>query len=72
MTKLQKQTFLRLASQLSPENLSCDGELPRYRVRSKYARLMKEWKALEREVGRKVTEDEVWDWAVSHRSVFHF
>ncbi len=52
--------FFSLACALSPENLCCDGELPRAEVRRKYNRLTKEWKALETKLGRKVSESEVW------------
>ena len=63
MTKLTselQEKFLDLACALSPENLTCDGELPRYAVRAKLARLNAEWAALEKLAGRKVTESEVW------------
>ena len=52
--------FLDLSNRLSPENLTCDGELPQSEVRRKYNKLTKEWKKLEKQVGRTVTEDEVW------------
>ena len=52
--------FLRLLVQLSPENLSCDGELRGQKLIQKKRRLDVQWKALEQDVGRKVTEDEVW------------
>lgn len=60
LTAEQVAAFLHLACALSPENLSCDGELSRAAVARKYKGLMKQWKALEAKVGRKVTEDEVW------------
>ena len=60
-----KAKFSDLACQLSPENLSCDGELPRAQVQAKYRRLLKEWAALEKLVGRKVTENEVWSWIIA-------
>lgn len=52
--------FLALTCALSPENLHCDGEITRAEADRKYRRLMREWKALEKEAGRPVTEDEVW------------
>ena len=55
-----KKQFDNLASQLSPENLSCDGELSQSEVNAKYRTLTAQWKALETEVGRKVTEDELY------------
>ena len=60
LTKEYKEQFLDLACQLSPENLCCDGELPKYLVKQKYAKLMKQWKALEKKVGRPVSELEVY------------
>ena len=61
MTKEQKNKFSRLACSLSPENLTCDGELSNAQVRIRHRQLMKEWGALEREVGRTVTEEETWN-----------
>lgn len=55
------EKFLDLSCALSPENLHCDGEISIAEANRKYRRLMTEWKALEKEVGREVTEDEVWD-----------
>jgi len=60
-TTLQKQ-FLDLACRLSPENVSCDGELSRTEVDRRYKQLNAEWAKLEKEAGRKVDEDEVWKW----------
>ncbi len=51
--------FSRLASELSPENLHCDGEISNAEANRKYRRLMKEWRSLEKKVGRTVTEDEI-------------
>jgi len=45
---------------LSPENLSCDGELSRTAVRAKAARLNRALKALWKEAGREVSESETW------------
>lgn len=61
------QQFVRLASNLSPENLSCDGELSRAQVRKRYTELTRQWKALEKQVGRQVTENEVWTWFSANR-----
>lgn len=52
--------FLDLCGQLSPENLTCDGELSAAQVRVRVARINKEWKSLEAQLGREVTEDEIW------------
>ena len=43
---------------LSPENLTCDGELPRAQVESRRAQLHRALKALFIEAGREVTESE--------------
>lgn len=51
----------RVECRLSPENLSCDGELSRTQVRQRYNRLMSEKKALINELGREPTFDELWD-----------
>jgi hypothetical protein len=64
MTQEQKNKFSSLACQLSPENLTCDGELRGAQVRARHKQLMKEWNALEREVGRTVTEEETWDFEI--------
>lgn len=55
-----KRKFQSLANQLSPENLAADGERPMSEVRKLHSRLMKEWKVLEKQVGRKVSESEVY------------
>ena len=46
---------------LSPENLSCDGELSRSRTRRKENVLLTRLRGLERELGRKPTEQEIWN-----------
>lgn len=56
--------LVNLAIQLSPENLTCDGELPRAAVRAKRARLLKEWREQEKALGRKVSEEEVWNYSM--------
>ena len=60
MTKEQHSKFLQLASELSPENLHCDGEISRAEANRQWVRLMNEWCVLEKEVGRTVSEEEVW------------
>ena len=60
LDKLLKK-FLDIALSLEPENLTCDGELPQSEVRRKYNSLTKEWKKLEKQVGRTVTQEEVWE-----------
>jgi hypothetical protein len=48
-----------LSCELSPENLSCDGELSRSQVNAKLRKIRGEWKEIEQKLGRKVSEDEV-------------
>ena len=58
-----KNSFLDLACDLSPENLHCDGEISRSAAQRKFRALKKRWKDLEKTLGRKVSESEVWTWA---------
>lgn len=51
--------FAHLAMQRSPENLSCDGELSRRQIQSRHKAIMREWTALEKQAGRKVSLREV-------------
>lgn len=53
-----KARFLALTCQLSPENLSCDGELSRDEVERRRRRIRADWADLEKQFGRKVTEDQ--------------
>jgi len=57
-----KPLFARLAGDLSPENLCCDGELPRAQVAIKARHLHQVWADLEVIFGRSVDEGEVWSW----------
>jgi hypothetical protein len=57
-----KKQFGDLVNRLSPENLSCDGELPKAQVNAKYRGLMSQWHALEKQIKMKVTEEMAWDW----------
>ena len=50
--------FDDLIGRLSPENLCCDGEISRTQVNKRRAQIWREWNALEKELGRKVSEDE--------------
>ena len=63
-----QEKFLNIATALSPENLSCDGELPRNRIAVRRRTLMEEWRKLEVDAGRKVTEDEVWDAEIARKN----
>jgi hypothetical protein len=52
--------FVRLAGELSPENLMADGERPAAAAKRIERAIKVRWAALERELGRPVSEDEVW------------
>jgi hypothetical protein len=52
--------FSSLLSQLSPENLSCDGELTRAQITFRKQVIKKEWEYLELALGHKVTEEQVY------------
>jgi uncharacterized membrane protein len=63
-----EEKFVKLVFASEPENLSCDGESSMTAIRRTLAAIRRDWKACENEIGRKVTEDEAWDWA---KNVFH-
>lgn len=52
------RAFSDLSCRLSPENLHCDGEITRAQAQVRYNQIMREWKALEKKAGRKVSENE--------------
>lgn len=54
------KAFDRVLTDLSPENLSCDGELSGAQVRKRARELKAEWKELEKLFGRRVSESDVW------------
>ena len=56
----QLHKFFDLVGELSPENLHEDGEISIRQARQKERRLLRQWNTLENEVGRRVTEEEVW------------
>ena len=60
MNKEQRQKFEFLVGELSPENLHEDGEISNRQAYQKEKKLMKQWRLVEKELGRKVTEDEIW------------
>lgn len=51
----------QIECELSPENLSCDGEAPRYYVREKASRLNAEKRALIAALGRTPTDREIYN-----------
>ena len=54
-----RSKFEALVNRLSPENLSCDGECNGVQTRMRYRRIMTEWKSLEHQANRKVTQEEI-------------
>lgn len=50
--------FDDLVGRLSPENLCCDGEISRSQVKRRYNQIMREWKVLEKKLGRRVDMQE--------------
>ena len=61
------QDILNVYSSLSPENISWDGERSRSEVAKASARLNRELRELEAELGRKVTESQAYDWYSAQR-----
>lgn len=53
--------------ELSPENLTCDGELSPTRVRQRRAVLERKLKGLQSALGRQVSEIAVWRWVEAKR-----
>lgn len=64
-----REDILRCYSQLSPENLTCDGELTKTQIRVKQSKLNKELKSLFKEYGRPVMEEEALGWTRKKISV---
>ena len=60
MTRELMAQFRSLVCAMSPENVWCDGEVSAATARRTMARLRREWRALEKKAGRKVSESEVW------------
>ena len=60
LTMELKGCFQSLVCSLSPENLSCDGELSNSRIRVRYNKLQREWKQLEKQACCTVTEEDAW------------
>lgn len=52
---------------LSPENLTCDGELSARQTRHRRRDINKELEGLFAQLGRKVSETEAWDWYEKNR-----
>lgn len=60
LTDDQLRRALDVFGSLSPENLTCDGELPGPAVRKRFAKLIAIKTDLEREVGFDLDEDQVY------------
>ena len=56
-----QEKFDDLLNELSPENLTCDGELPPSRIAAKLNDIHRRWTLLERKIDRMVSKEEVWD-----------
>jgi len=56
---------LDVCCSLSPENLTWDGERPRFDVKRAYKALVARLEALGREYGKALTEDAVWNWRIN-------
>jgi len=56
------ERFFELTNNLSPENLSCDGELSQSQIHKRHTEIMTEWRQLENKIGMKVTEADAWEW----------
>ena len=54
------EQFGYLVNRLSPENLHCDGEISAAQAAKRKAQIMREWAELERQLGRKMTEEDVY------------
>jgi hypothetical protein len=57
LTEEIKKEFISLECRLSPENLCCDGEISRTEVNRRRAQINREWRALERRIGRRVEQE---------------
>jgi predicted metalloenzyme YecM len=57
-----REDILRCYLQLSPENLTCDGELNKTQIRARQSKINKELKSLFKEYGRTISEAEAIGW----------
>jgi hypothetical protein len=58
MNKEAKELFYGLAIALEPESLYMDGECSKAEAQRRYNRIMRKWRELEKQVGRKVSVTE--------------
>lgn len=61
------EALLAVHSNLSPENLTADGELSRSQVSRRYSELQRQLRGLTTALGREVDESEIYAWADSKR-----
>lgn len=59
--------FVSLTCELSPENLSCDGEASAAQVKAKLREIKGAWAELEQLIGKSISEDYVWRWEQQNR-----
>ena len=59
-----KEKILELLCRMSPENITCDGELNKTQVTQRMQMIRKDWRAVEKEAGRKISLEEAnqWEW----------
>ena len=60
ISKEQLNKFMDILNEMSPENLSWDGERSQKEQKIALQKLQNEWKKLERKVGRKVSTTEIY------------
>lgn len=56
--------FFSLVCAASPENLCWDGEASQPQIRQNEMKIQFSWQALEKELGKKVSHDEAYDWYI--------
>lgn len=62
------EAILGVYSELSPENLSCDGELPNHLIIGKSVKLKTRLKHLQLAYGMEVTESQIYKWYENKRA----
>ncbi len=62
------QDIHNIYCELSPENISCDGELSPSHIKRRYADCHKRLRALFKTLGRSISEDESWNWFIDRKS----
>ena len=60
--------FFALLTALEPENLHMDGEATEHEAISREKALLRQWKFLERYVGKEVTEQDIWNIYLQRRT----